>query len=64
MTDDGHKVFTIVHLEHVVLRWANKMAAVVAIGFRIGTILTHLDLEIILLLQFKFQLKSPNGSGG
>ena len=34
------------------------------LGFPIGTILTIFDLEVILLLQCKFQLKSPYGSGG
>ena len=43
------------------------MAAVVAIfdfRFPIGTILVIFDQEVILLLQCKFQLKSPNGLGG
>ena len=34
------------------------------LGFPIGTILPILDLEVILLLQCKFQLKWPNGLGG
>ena len=33
-------------------------------GIPIITILDIFGLEVILLLQFKFQLKSPNGSGG
>ena len=33
------------------------------LGFLIGKILYTFDLQVILLLQCKFQLKSPNGSG-
>ena len=34
------------------------------LGFPIGTIQAIFYLEVILLLQYTFQLKSPNGSGG
>ena len=34
------------------------------LGFPIGTILVIFDQEVILLLQCKFQLKSPKGLGG
>ena len=42
----------------------NNMVAVIAFLDFGSAVLAIFDLEVILLLQWNFQLKSPNGSGG
>ena len=61
LTDGARKVITTAHPEHSsgeLTRWAGHF------GFLIGTIfkIAIFTLEVILLLQCKFQLKLPNGS--